>query len=121
MWGRLGSAKKGEGVIGQSVSSYWQRKEIKEKEEDRKHLAELRELIKAVAGDEIEVELSHTKGERFVEQGRRKLVVHLKSDDWPRSSVERRRAQRIMIPLKVAAKVGATSDELLKILDRLLL
>jgi hypothetical protein len=122
IWKRLGSAARTDGVLGRSVDSYWERKKIKEKEEERKHLTKLRELVDSVTDSKVEIELSHTKGDkRFVEEGKHKLIVHLNSTDWPRSAVERRRAQRIMIPFKAAVMAGFSPEELLNLLDEQLL
>lgn len=122
IWKRLGSAARGDGVLGRSVDSYWERKGLKEKEEERRHLAELRELVDDLSKGKVDVEFLRTKGaQRFVAEGKRKLIVYLNSADWPRSPVERRRVQRIMILFKVATMIGVTDDELLELLDRLLL
>lgn len=118
IWSRLGSTTSGDGVLGLSVDAYWQRKSIKEKDEEHKHLAMLRELVDRVSSGKVDVELLRTKGEtRFVEDGKRRLIVHLNSTEWPRSALERRRSQVILIPIKVAIMAGAKPEELFHLLE----
>lgn len=121
IWKHLGSTTKGDGLLGRSVDSYWKRRALKETESDRRHLSGLRAILGDIVGDKIAVNLSNTKGtQKFVQQGKHTLIVHLKSDEWPKSATERRRAQKILIPLKAAFMAGMTPAEILDKLEDLL-
>lgn len=122
IWEILGSTRRGDGVLGRSVDAYYGRKVTKDRDEDRKHLASLRDIIQKVVGGKIDVELSHTKGDAiFAEEGKNKLIVHLNSDGWPRGAAERRRVQTIMIALKTAAMAGYSPNDLVDLVEHLLI
>jgi Histidine kinase-, DNA gyrase B-, and HSP90-like ATPase len=121
IWRLLGSAARTDGILGRSVDSYWKRKAIKNQGEERIHRGELRELVKNLSDETVSITLSNAEGDQpFQQVGKHKLIVYLNSAAWPKSSIERRRAQRLLIPLKAAAMSGATTDKLLSLLAQLL-
>ncbi len=122
VWRQLGSTSLGDGILGKSVTSYFERRKIKDKAGETKHLADLRERVHRIADSRVEVEFSRSKSEQwFSEEGKRKLVVYLNSSDWPRNIAERHRAQKIIVPLKVALMLGNSADELFSLLEEILL
>lgn len=122
IWERLGSATKGDGIIGRSVSSYWNRKELKEKQVERLHLQALSRAIENATDGRIEVEIVRVKDQPiFAESGKKKIVVNILSRDWPRSTEDRRRAQLILVPFKAATMLGKSVQELSDLLQSLIL
>jgi hypothetical protein len=121
IWQMLGSTKIADGVLGGSVLAYQKRRELKDKDDDKKHMASLRQIIEQVSSGKVSVELSRTKAdEKFVREGKYGLVVNVNASDWPRKITERQRAQRILIALKIAAMSGSSADDLVELADKLL-
>ena len=120
IWKELGSTKRSHGVLGKSVDSYYLRKEKTDKYKTTEHEKSIFEKIEVITNGEIGVDFSDEQSEKPYEIRNKKIRVFYKSDFWPSAISDKHLCQRILIPLKAALLNGATSDELLEILENLI-
>jgi hypothetical protein len=121
IWELLGSAARGQGIIGGSIDSYWVRKERSESEENERHVESLKELIHTASRGKVSLRFYHESNELPYEFRRNSIAVYDASPAWPRAASERRLAQRVIIPIKAAVESNNKLTEILSLLESILL
>jgi hypothetical protein len=121
LWELLGSLHHGDGIFGLSIDSYDLRKADKEAEVQTEHVNELKRLVEVASKQKLSLAFHNTDGDRAFEIKSGKIVVNNESPRWPKAKQERRMCQRMLIPAMAAIKSGASTQELIKLLEMILL
>lgn len=121
LWKALGSATRGDGVMGMSVDAYWARKKRAEERARKQHVRDLRELVGTASGGALGLHFSDSDSPQPYSVGRRTLTVFDGSRRWPRSGAERRLCQRVVISAAAAVATGCPPADLLAFLEDILL
>ncbi len=111
VWKILGSGS--EGIFGQSVDSYFLRRDRKLDAQEKEHVKHLRELVKRVSRGHLGLSVSDQKSETpyQIENGR--VTLYKESRHWPRALKERLFAQKILLTFEAAVARGAKPREIL--------
>lgn len=121
IWDLLGSLHRGDGLFGESINSYDLRKADQDAEFEVQHISELRRLVEFASRQKLSLAFHNTGGDRAFEIRDGKLVVHNASPRWPKAKQEKRLCQRMLISAVAAITSGASSRELVKTLESILL
>jgi hypothetical protein len=121
LWKLLGSAARGDGIMGMSVDAYWKRKERSDEQIEKRHVRELRELVQLASEGRLTLKFSTRDEPRPYAVGENQITVYDGSSSWPRSSSERRLYQRLLIPARAAIATGASAEQVLDFLEKILL
>lgn len=121
VWDSLGSAQRGDGIIGKSIDSYWIRKEREEADKHRDHVKELRSLVEEISGGGYSLSFSEVAHDEPYDISNEHLTVYDNSPRWPRSSADKRLAQLLLISAQVAIKKGKPSKKVVEIIESILL
>jgi len=121
LWKLLGSAARGDGIMGMSVDAYWKRKESVEEQAQKEHIQELRELVQLASGGKFALKFSEQDEPQPYTVGAHQIAVYDNSPRWPRPSRERRLYQRLLVPIKAAIAAGASTEQVLAFLEKTLL
>lgn len=121
MWSILGSAARGDGLIGKSVDAYWLRQERKEDTIYEKHVDDLQELVRSTGKEGVQLRFLQEEHMEPYVVGEKRIVVYDNSPNWPTSRKERLYAQRILVPVRAAIDAGASPHQILELLENLLL
>jgi hypothetical protein len=117
LWKILGTTKKKDGVIGISVQAYWDRKERTNSERLKEHITKLQIAINQIAKRKMIVSFSSKKSSELYEVQGNRLTVFDNARGWPRRLQDRRLCQQLLIPAKVAASSGLSSNEIVELLE----
>ncbi len=121
IWRLLGSTKRGDGILGNSVDSYFNRKEKSDVLKKSVHHDELKANVKMMTDNKIHVVVSEDENDSPYRATKNRITVYENSPVWPRSTEQKYLFQKIIISLRAAALAGATAEELLDKLESLLL
>ena len=121
LWRVVGSATRGDGVMGMSVEAYWRRKERAEGEAQRHHVQRLRHLVNLASHGALTLRFSTRIRPRPYDIAAGTMTVYDRSPSWPRSAAARRLHQEVLVPARAALSVGASGEEVLDLLERTLL
>jgi hypothetical protein len=121
VWDRLGTATRGDGIIGKSIDSYWLRKERDNETEQKNHIRELRDAVKNASKGKLEINFYNRSADKAFEHVDGHIVIYDQSPRWPRSKRDRRLYQRLLIPAEAARKSGAKLEEVIELLKSTLL
>lgn len=121
VWSILGSAARGDGLIGKSVDAYWLRQERKEDTIYEKHVDDLQELVRSTGKEGVQLRFLQEEHMEPYVVGEKRIVVYDNSPNWPTSRKERLYAQRILVPVRAAIDAGASPHQILELLENLLL
>jgi Histidine kinase-, DNA gyrase B-, and HSP90-like ATPase len=117
----LGSTTRKDGVMGMAVESYWIRKERSNDLEENHHFIDLRAAVANASNGKIHLRVSASSGEAPYVIKEAHITVFDGSPRWPKSKPERRRSQRILLPILAAISAGASSKEIVRQLEESLL
>ena len=120
IWRLLGSTKRGDGILGNSVDSYFQRKEKSDESKKSSHHQELKTNVKTMTNNKINIVISEDENDSPYKATRNRITVYENSSVWPRSNDQKYLFQKIIISLRAALLAGATAEELLDRLESLL-
>jgi hypothetical protein len=121
LWKLLGSATRGRGIMGMSVDAYWKRKERVEEQALREHVQKLRELVQLASDGKLVLRFSNQDNPQPYVVGANQITVYNGSPSWPRSSPERHLCQQLLVPARAAIAAGASADQVLALLEKILL
>jgi hypothetical protein len=121
VWKLIGSATRGNGVMGMSVDSYWKRRERREEQGLREHIQNLRERVKLASNGNLVLVFSEEDNRQPYIIGEGRITVYNGSPRWPRAIKERRLCQQLLVPAKAAAASGASVEQVLASLEKSLL
>lgn len=121
LWKLLGSATRGDGIMGMSVDAYWRRKDRFEEQTNREHIQKLRERVQLASDGRFVLEFSDQDKPQPYAVGDNQITVYDRSPSWPRSSSERRLYQQLLVPAKTAIAAGASAEQVFALLEKILL
>lgn len=121
VWRLLGSTKQGDGILGNSVDSYYKRKERSDAAKKIEHYNDLKDNVERISDNLVKIEISEKENDIPYKAKSNRITVYDNSPAWPRSSEEKHLYQKIILSLRAALIAGATAEELLEKLEKLLL
>jgi len=121
VWRLLGSTKQGDGILGNSVDSYVQRKERSDGLKKIAHHNELKSRVEQMTNNLVKIDISEKENDSPYKTKANRITVYENSPAWPRSGEEKYLFQKIIVSLRAALLAGATAEELLDKLEELLL
>lgn len=121
LWKLIGSATRGDGIMGMSVDAYWKRRERREEQSFTEHTQDLEERVQQASGGNLGIKFSSKASPQpYIVQGKQ-ITVYDKSPRWPRSRSERLLYQRLLIPIRAAIAAGASVEQVLALMEEILL
>lgn len=121
IWRLLGSTRREDGILGASVDSYYKRKEQTDSRKQSSHVAKLEKSVTETSKGKLTVSVSKEKKDQPYVIQKNKIIVYDKSPTWPRAVNDRHFYQKIIIPVKVAVSLGASAEDVLLLLEKILL
>jgi len=121
LWNLIGSASRGDGVMGTSVDAYWKRRGRREEQAHRKHVQKLTEQVQQVSEGKLVLEFSDEDNPQPYVVGDNQITVYDSSPRWPHSRSERLLYQQLLIPVRAAIATGASAEQVLDLLEEFLL
>jgi len=121
LWKLIGSATRGDGIMGMSVDAYWKRKDRREEQALREHIQKLAERVQRASEGRFDLEFSDQEKPQPYVVGDNQITVYNRSPSWPRSSSERHLYQQLLVPVRAAIAAGASAEQLLALLEEILL
>jgi len=121
LWKLIGSATRGDGIMGMSVDAYWKRKDRLEEQAHKQHIHKLRELVRAVSDDRLVLSFSSERRPRPYVVRANEIVVYDGSPSWPRARSDRRLYQQLLVPARAALATGASAEQVLALFENILL
>ena len=121
LWKLIGSATRGDGIMGMSVDAYWKRRERREDEAHRKHVQRLTEQVQQVSGGKLVAKFSDEDSPQPYVVRDNQITVYDNSCRWPRSRSERLLYQQLLVLVRAAIATGASAEQVLDLLEELLL
>ncbi len=121
LWKLLGSTTRGDGIMGMSVDAYWKRQERLEEQAHKQHIHKLRELVRLASEGKLVLRFSNQDKPQPYVVGVDQITVYDGSPSWPRSSSERRLYQQLLVSARAAIAAGASAEQVLALLERILL
>ncbi|MBG0784686.1 MAG: ATP-binding protein [Anaerolineaceae bacterium] len=118
IWDLLGSTRRGDGILGASVDSYYIRLEQKEKDDYEEQALQLKELISSLISNDVDIEVNSKLADEPYEITGNKIIVNSKSSFWPRKRVDRNICQKILIGIK-AAQIFGDNEDLVEIVENI--
>lgn len=113
--------RKGRGIVGKSVDSYWARRSVREDARTREHRRQVAKLAKELSFGRLEAKFVDRDKDMPYEVVGGRLIVYDKNRRWPRAIKERHHSQRMLVALESAIASGAGADQLREMLKDLLL
>ena len=121
LWKLLGSTTREDGIMGMSVDAYWKRRERREKQALREHIQKLAEQVQKTSKGKLTLDFSEQdKPHPYIVEDD-EITVYDGSPSWPRSSSDRRLYQQLLIPVRAAVAAGASAEQVLALLEKILL
>lgn len=121
LWKLIGSAKRGDGIMGISVDAYWKRRERKDRQLLEEHVEMLAEQVQLASAGRFALDFVDKENpEPYILEGDH-VVVFDGSPRWPRSSSERRLYQQVLVSVRAAVAAGASAEQVLALLEKTLL
>ncbi len=121
IWRLLGSTRRENGILGLSVDSYYKRKELTDATKKTSHIRELKEYVNEASEGKMELSFSKTKKDKpYVVRGE-KIIIYDKSPSWPRAVNDRHLYQKLIISVRAAISAGASVEEILSLIEKILL
>jgi hypothetical protein len=121
LWKLLGSATRGDGIMGMSVDAYWKRRDRREEQALEEHIQTLAERVQQASGGKFVLEFSDQEKPQPYVVGDNQITVYDSSPRWPRSRSERLLYQQLLIPVRAAIAAGASAEKVLALLEKILL
>jgi len=121
LWKLIGSATRGDGIMGMSVDAYWKRRDRREEQAHREHVQKLTEQIRRASGGKLVLNFSDEDNPQPYTLGDNQITVYDSSPRWPRSRSERLLYQQLLIPVRAAIATGASAEQVLSLLEDFLL
>ena len=111
---------RGEGIIGKSVDAYYKRKQRADQQTAMTHFKELGALVQQLSNGKLRLEVSNERSsEPCIIIGDR-LLLYDEFPRWPRSSLRRQLAQRLLVAIEAAIAANATPEEIRDLIKNIL-
>jgi len=121
VWQILGSATKGDGIIGKSINALRKREEQTTLRELSEHRQELADIVKGINGNHFLVSFSDDDKEEPIEVVDDRIIVHDNSPYWSNSINNRILLQKLLVPMSAVVAGDSSREDLFNLLERLLL
>jgi hypothetical protein len=121
LWKKLGSAARGEGILGGSIDSYWIRKGRSDEEAKKLHIEDLTKVVEVETKGKVKLIFSEESDEQPYTLSNNIITIFDGSALWPRSGKDRRLAQSLIIRARAAQSAGLSTNRILDRLESILL
>jgi hypothetical protein len=121
LWEKIGSGKKGHGIFGKSVQSYYDRKDKSDQEKYKAHTKELDEIINKYSSGKLRLSVKEEESVEPYRLTKSTLILNENSPRWPKPRDEKYLSQRILFAVRAAIASDASPMDILNLLEELLL